>query len=163
MLAAVRERFDVVSWDPRGVGRSTAVQCFPSAQAEAAFLGPAALFPVGRAQQRAYIRTWAGFGLRCALRNRALLDHVTTADTARDLNLLRQAVGDPVLNYLGILVWHLPGATYANLFPGTVRAMVLDCNVAPTLWTNNNDPHATLTLLQRVGSDVAAARPSARS
>ncbi len=58
--AALRQRFDLVSWDPRGVGQSTAVQCFLSAAAEAAFLGAAALFPVGRAQQLAYIRTWAG-------------------------------------------------------------------------------------------------------
>ena len=155
--AALAQRFDVVSWDPRGVGQSTAVQCFPSAAAEAAFLGAAAVFPVGRAQQLAYIRTWSGFGVRCAQRNGALLDHVTTADTARDLNLLRQAVGDPVMNYLGVSYGTYLGATYANLFPGTVRAMVLDGNVAPTAWTNNNDPHATLTVQQREGSDVAAA------
>lgn len=154
---ALAQRFDVVSWDPRGVGQSTAVQCFPSAAAEAAFLGAAALFPVGRSQQRAYIRTWSGFDLRCASRNGALLDHVTTADTARDLNLLRQAVGDPAMNYLGLSYGTYLGATYANLFPGTVRAMVLDGNVAPTAWTNNNDPHATLTVEQREGSDVAAA------
>jgi len=155
--ATLRQRFDVVSWDPRGVGQSTAVQCFPSMAAEAAFLGAAALFPVGRAQQLAYIRTWSGFGGRCAQRNGALLDHVTTADTARDLDLLRQAVGDPVMNYLGVSYGTYLGATYANLFPREVRAMVLDGNVAPTLWTNNNDPHATLTVLQRVGQDVATA------
>jgi pimeloyl-ACP methyl ester carboxylesterase len=125
--------------------------------AETAFLGPAAFFPVGRARQRAYIRTWARFDALCGLRNGALLDHVTTADTARDLNLLRQAVGDPMLNYLGESYGAYLGATYANLFPGTIRAMVLDGNVAPTLWTNNNDPHATLTVQQRMDTDVATA------
>ncbi len=62
-----------------------------------------------------------------------------------------------VMNYLGLSYGTYLGATYANLFPGEVRAMVLDGNVAPTAWTNNNDPHATLTVLQREGSDVAAA------
>lgn len=69
--ATLRQRFDVVSWDPRGVGQSTAVQCFPSMAAEAAFLGAAALFPVGRAQQLAYIRTWSGFGALRAAQRRA--------------------------------------------------------------------------------------------
>jgi pimeloyl-ACP methyl ester carboxylesterase len=52
--------------------------------------------------------------------------HVSSADTARDLNVLRQDVGDPKLTYLGFSYGTVIGATYANLFPGQVRAMVLD-------------------------------------
>jgi pimeloyl-ACP methyl ester carboxylesterase len=60
-----------------------------------------------------------------------LLAHDTTADVARDMDLLRQAVGDPTMNYLGTSYGTYLGATYANLFPGKVRAMALDANVKP--------------------------------
>ena len=108
--------YDIVSWDPRGSGASTAVQCFPSQAAENAFLGKFSLFPFGRGQQRGYIRRWREFGKICAARNGALLKHVSTADSARDLNLLRQDLGQPKLNYLGISYGTFLGATYANLF-----------------------------------------------
>jgi pimeloyl-ACP methyl ester carboxylesterase len=124
--------YDIVSWDPRGVGESTAVQCFASQAAENAFLGQyASSFPVGPAQQRAYTAKWREFGKICAARGGALLKHLSTADTARDLNLLRQALGQPKLDYLGTSYGTLLGATYANLFPHRVGRMVLDGNVAP--------------------------------
>ncbi len=123
--------YDIVSWDPRGVGASTAVQCFTSLAAENAFLGQYASFPIGQAQQRAYIGRWREFGKRCAARAGALLKHISTADTARDLNLLRQALGQPRLDYLGVSYGTFLGATYANLFPRRVGRMVLDGNVSP--------------------------------
>ena len=155
--AMLRARFDVVSWDPRGVGESTAVQCFASSDDENAFLGAAADFPLGTAQELAYIKRWAQFGQRCAARDGALLDHVTTAETARDLDLLRRAVGDPKLHYLGLSYGTYLGATYANLFPDKVGALVLDGNVAPEAWTNGGKQMASLSLLQRLGSDTGAA------
>ena len=169
--ATLRARFDVVSWDPRGVGESTAVQCFASRGAENTFLGAATVFPVGAAQELAYIKRWAQFGQRCAARDGALLGHVTTAETARDLDLLRRAVGDPKLNYLGLSYGTYLGATYANLFPDKVGALVLDGNVAPEAWTNGGRQRASLSLLQRIGSDtggytlattLAAVRPGNR-
>ena len=123
--------YDIVSWDPRGAGESTAVQCFTNQAAENAFLGQYASFPIGQAQQRAYIAKWREFGKRCAARGGALLKHISTADTARDLNLLRQALGQPRLDYLGVSYGTLLGATYANLFPRRVGRMVLDGNVSP--------------------------------
>jgi pimeloyl-ACP methyl ester carboxylesterase len=134
--AALRARFDLVSWDPRGIGDSTAVQCFASDRREARFLGAAAAaFPQGRAQQRLWTRTYRAFGRRCAKRNGALLRHVSTKDSARDLDLLRRAVGSPQLSYLGVSYGTLLGATYANLFPTAVRALVLDGNVDPVAWS----------------------------
>ena len=94
--------YDIVSWDPRGVGASTAVQCFPNAGAETAFLGDDADFPARPHQQAGYISRWASFGKICKARNGALLRHVSTADTARDLNLLRRELGQPKLNYIGV-------------------------------------------------------------
>ena len=123
--------YDIVSWDPRGVGASTAVQCFPSLDAENAFLGDDAYFPARRDQQAGYISRWATFGKVCKARNGALLRHVSTADTARDLNLLRRALGQPKLNYVGVSYGSYLGATYANLFPRRVGKMVLDGNVRP--------------------------------
>ena len=150
--------YDIVSWDPRGSGASTAVQCFPSQAAESAFLGQYALFPVGRDQQRGYIRRWRAFGKICAARNGALLRHVSTADSARDLNLLRQDLGQPKLDYLGISYGTFLGATYANLFPRRVGRMVLDGNLPPEAWTNGGRPNPRLSTYLRMDSDKAAAR-----
>lgn len=124
--------YDIMSWDPRGVGASTAVQCFANQAAENAFLGQyASSFPDGPDQQRAYITKWREFGKICAARGGALLKHLSTADTARDLNLLRQALGQARLDYLGMSYGTLLGATYANLFPHRVGRVVLDGNLAP--------------------------------
>jgi pimeloyl-ACP methyl ester carboxylesterase len=150
--------YDIVSWDPRGSGASTAVQCFASQAAENAFLGKFSLFPVGPSQQRGYIRRWREFGKICAARNGALLRHVSTADSARDLNLLRQDLGQPKLNYLGISYGTFLGATYANLFPRRVGRLVLDGNVPPEAWTNGGGPDPRLSTYLRMRSDKAAAR-----
>jgi pimeloyl-ACP methyl ester carboxylesterase len=155
---AVRERFDVVSWDPRGIGQSTAVQCFPSLEAEAAFLGEAAFFPLDAAQQRTYIARWAALGRRCLARNGELLRHVSTADTARDLDRLRQAVGARQLTYLGLSYGTFLGATYANLFPSRVRALVLDGNLAPSNWTAGGNRSPSLSISLRIGSDLGGGR-----
>jgi pimeloyl-ACP methyl ester carboxylesterase len=156
---ALLREYDIVSWDPRGVGASTAVQCFRSEAAEIAFLGKyASPFPVGRRQQSAYIRRWREFGKICAARNGALLRHISTADTARDLNLLRQDLGQAKLNYLGISYGTFLGATYANLFPRQAGRLVLDGNVAPEAWTNGGRPNPRLSVFLRIGSDTGAAK-----
>jgi pimeloyl-ACP methyl ester carboxylesterase len=157
--AEVRARFDLLSWDPRGVGASTAVQCFATLDDEQAFFaGVPEGFPVGRAEQRAWIDTYARFGQLCAQRNGDLLAHVSTVDTARDLDLLRQAVGDPQLTYRGVSYGTFLGATYANLFPDTVRAMVLDGNVDPVAWTNGGEDRTFLSTSLRLGGDKASAQ-----
>ena len=153
--AQVRARFDIISFDPRGVGGSTAVRCFATAAAEGKLLAalPAG-FPAGARQAAAWDRTWARFDARCGQRNKALLPHVTSADVARDMDLLRRAVGDPVMNYLGISYGTLLGATYANLFPGRVRSMVLDANLDPVAWTHAETP---LPATLRIGTDLGSA------
>jgi pimeloyl-ACP methyl ester carboxylesterase len=153
--AQARARFSIVGFDPRGVGSSTAVRCFASTAAENKFLAAApAGFPTGARQIATWDRVYARFGAICAARDRALIDHDTSADTARDMDLLRQAVHDPVLNYLGISSGTMLGATYANLFPSRVGAMILDGNINPVAWTHGGP----LPLALRLGSDVATAR-----
>src|SRR6202034_1146835 len=157
--AAVRARWDIITFDPRGFGYSTAVRCFPAMAAETKFLGglvygaPAA-FPVGARQEAARERTWARFDARCAQRNGSLLDHDTTADAARDMNLLREAAGAPALNYLGVSYGTLLGATYANLFPATTGRIILDGNLNPVAWTN---PDGTAPNCLPLHSDHASA------
>lgn len=153
----LRDRFDLVSWDPRGVGQSTAVQCFASQQAEQRYLDGVPAAPVGKRQVRLYAKSFKGYAKRCAERNGALLRHVSTADTARDLNLLRRAVGDRRLNYWGISYGTFLGATYANLFPRRVRAMTLDGNVIPDQFVVRPAPGRFLPTFLRQGSDRGAA------
>lgn len=154
----LQQRFDIVSWDPRGIGESTPVQCFDSLATESAFLGESAFFPIGAAQQEQYIATWRWFGKQCKRRDKTLMAHVSTAETARDLDLLRRAVGEPALTYIGLSYGTFLGATYANLFPGNVRAMALDGNIAPSAWTANGARDPAVGISLRIGSDLGAAQ-----
>jgi pimeloyl-ACP methyl ester carboxylesterase len=95
------------------------VQCFANASQERRFLsrhtGPA--IPASVRELRAYIRRQTQLHQRCVRRNGDLLEHVSTADNARDLDLLRQAVGDERLTYYGTSYGTFLGTTYINMFP----------------------------------------------
>ena len=153
----VRNRFDIVSWDPRGMGGRTTpvVQCFDSAEQEAAFnsqqQGPA--IPVSKEELAAFTANRTAFNEKCIQHNGDLLAHVSTADNARDLDLLRQAVGEDRMNYYGTSYGTFLGATYANMFPDRVRAAVLDGAVFPTAWS---DADGDLSTFLRIGSDIGA-------
>jgi pimeloyl-ACP methyl ester carboxylesterase len=136
--AAWRERYNIITFDPRGMGYSTQIRCFPTEEAENALLGNLPVFPVGKAQEEAYDQAYAKLDARCARDAGPLLDHDSTADIARDMNLLREAVGDPVLNYYGASYGTLLGAIYANLFPAATGRMVLDGNLNPVAWSAGN-------------------------
>jgi pimeloyl-ACP methyl ester carboxylesterase len=156
---AAVSRFDIISWDPRGVGLSTALQCFPNQAAETAFFAgvPSNSFPIGAAEQTAWISRFAAFDGICGQQQGNLLAHFSTTDTARDMDLLRQAVRDSTLTYLGISYGTYLGAVYANLFPGKVRAMVLDGVVDPVAYNDDGDGNPELSTGQRIGSDIGAA------
>jgi pimeloyl-ACP methyl ester carboxylesterase len=122
--AAWREQYNVITWDPRGMGGSTQLRCFPTEAAENALLG-----------------------------------HDSSADIARDLNLIRAAVGDPVLNYYGASCATLFGAVYANLFPAATGRMVLDGNLNPVAWSTGGGQLPSFTRLgspQASGASMAA-------
>jgi pimeloyl-ACP methyl ester carboxylesterase len=157
--AQVRAQFDLVSFDPRGVGASTAVQCYPNFAAEAqALAGLPTGFPVGTAQIQTWDRIVAAFDHTCGVAAGDLLAHLSTANVARDMDLLRQAVGDPQMNYLGVSYGTYLGATYANLFPGKVRAMVLDGNINPVAWaTGYGNEAGRLGTALRIGQDEGMA------
>jgi pimeloyl-ACP methyl ester carboxylesterase len=137
-LAALgRGRFDVVSWDPRGTGASTHVRCFSSAAAQSRFWGVNWSIPTTRAQSLRYVVKATAFARRCAALSGSLLAHISTEDTAHDLDYLRRLVGDRQLTYLGWSYGTFLGQTYANMFPRRVRAMVLDGAVDPVAFTTS--------------------------
>ncbi len=118
----LEQRFDLVAVDPRGVGRSTAVDC-DTAPAELYSADPS---PDSPAEVDHYLQVSQAYVDRCRQRNGDLLDHVGTRDTARDMDEVRQAMGDRALNYLGFSYGTALGQAYLGLFPTRVRAMVLD-------------------------------------
>lgn len=152
----VQDRYDLVSWDPRGMGgRSTpVVQCFDSLEAEEAFLAGVEFPPVSGAEQRAYAERLAGLNRRCGGRDDELLAHVSTADTARDLDHLRRVLGERRTNYYGTSYGTFLGNTYANLFPDRIGRLVLDGTIDPLAWTR---PAGPLSTFVRAGSDRASA------
>ena len=98
-----RERFDIVSWDPRGVGDSTPVRCFDTAEEAIAWQASIPTgFPVGSKERATWVNEWAELSRRCVKRDPELARHVSTNETARDLDLLRKAVGDAQLSYYGV-------------------------------------------------------------
>jgi pimeloyl-ACP methyl ester carboxylesterase len=115
-------RFDFIGFDNRGVGGSqpALVACGP----HPAFVSP---FPTPQSiDERAFLQDSQRYTRRCERRNRELLSHLSSANIARDLDLMRAAVGDDKLTYFGVSFGTTVGATYASLFPGRARALLLD-------------------------------------
>ena len=129
--ALTQGRFDIVGWDLRGgAGASAPVRCFANADERASFWQDLPV-PTTRAEEQRYLAKTIALAQRCGAVNGELLAHISTADTARDLDYLRQLVGDRQLTYFGESFGTLIGQTYANLFPRRVRAMVLDGLIDP--------------------------------
>ena len=118
------ERYDIVGWDPRGVGRSTPVRCSDGPTLDRLFSIDAS--PDNAGETAALERAVTGFGRDCLRRSGALLEHVSTADTVRDLDLLRGLVGDSQLHYFGSSYGTQIGAEYAQAFPQHTGRVVLD-------------------------------------
>jgi pimeloyl-ACP methyl ester carboxylesterase len=155
--AAIRDHFDLVSWDPRGTGSSTAVRCFATQQDDDSYFASVPYFPYPAASDASFWSLNAQLGRDCKQRAAALLPHMSSQDTARDLDLLRQDVGEAKLNYVGFSYGTVIGAVYANLFPARVRAMVLDGSLDFRGNATGNAPGAAqrLPVDVRNGVDVA--------
>lgn len=129
-------RFDVIGFDPRGVARSDPLSCFPSNAERSAFLLAAhPRFPYLDSQYRPFFDNRQQYAARCLGQNDPIAQHMSTADVARDLDVLRQAVGDRQLTYLGLSYGSYIGTTYANLFENNIRSMALDGVLDPILWS----------------------------
>jgi pimeloyl-ACP methyl ester carboxylesterase len=143
------ERFDIVSFDPRGVERSDPVQCGPPAPPSTSTTTatptttapptPVELpdpVPVTVAAQRTALAQDKAYARACEKYSGAILPYVGTVDAARDLDRIRAALGDQKLTFIGHSYGTLLGALYAQMYPQNVRAMVLDGAIDPALSTD---------------------------
>ena len=129
--AEIRQRFDLVGFDPRGIGSSTpALRCNSDAEADAARADPQVDYsPAGVAHIE---DTEKKFVQRCVDRmGKDFLANVGTASVVKDLDALRAALGDDKLTYIGYSYGTLIGSAYAEAYPDKVRAMILDGAVDP--------------------------------
>lgn len=152
----VRAKFDIVGFDPRGIARSTALRCFGNPRQWEPYFTPIAFpsTPQEEAQWEAADRFLAD---ACGQRGGSIIDHMATADVARDMDQLRAAVGDQQLTYAGYSYGSFLGVTYANMFPDRVRALVVDGVLDPIAWTTGTgDQGDTVPFSTRLRSDQGA-------
>lgn len=123
----VVDRFDIVGFDPRGVGASSPVHCLDPRPE----LDPP--FPRNADQTQQFVDYAGAVTAACAANSGDLLPFMGTENVARDLDQIRAAVGDELLTYVGTSYGTLIGELYADLFPTHIRAMILDGVVDPTL------------------------------
>lgn len=129
----LREQFDVIGFDPRGVGESTAVSCFDAADMDAYLYDIPENERGSDAWTDELLERHSGFAEACDANSDGILPYITTENAARDLDLLRAVLGDRELNYLGYSYGTFLGATYAKLFPEKVGRLVLDGAVDPSV------------------------------
>ena len=148
VLGSVLPRyFDIVGFDPRGVGRSTPLRCASTAELDHFVASDPD--PETAAERRQMDGEVHRLGEGCLRDSGALARHMSTVEVARDMDILRSALREPKLDYLGESYGTFLGATYANLFPHHVGRMVLDGAINPAL------SNAQLTLQQAHGFEVA--------
>ncbi|MGV9254079.1 alpha/beta hydrolase [Streptomyces sp. NPDC003697] len=128
--AALRTRYDLVSFDPRGVGRSAPVECESDAQLDRYFQQDST--PDDAAERTQYLNNTKRFNAECEKNSGKVLGHVRTTDAARDMDLMRQVLGDAKLHYFGISYGTELGGVYAHLYPRHVGRAVFDGVVDPT-------------------------------
>jgi pimeloyl-ACP methyl ester carboxylesterase len=157
--ASILDRFDIVGVDPRGVGGSTQVRCFSSEAQQARAEGPltAVPFPVTPAEQRSWTGAATALGRACSATGQTVVSAMSTTDDALDMDVLRRAVGDSKLTYYGESYGSYLGLVYANMFPGRVRALVLDGIVDPQALAGTAAT-ADVPAFDRIGSAAASDR-----
>jgi pimeloyl-ACP methyl ester carboxylesterase len=152
LTATLQNRFDIVSWDPRGIQRSAPVHCSdPKASGGGGGGGGSTLdpAPTNDADRQALADAYRGAGEACLRYSGELLRHVGTNSTAEDLERIRIALGEDKLTFIGHSAGTLLGAVYADRYPQRVRAFVLDGPIDPSLTLDQ------MTLAQAVGFEAA--------
>ena len=133
--AVLGRRFDIVGVDTRGVGASRpAFDCDADPERLGVYSQP--YYRPETLDLRALLGRTDEYVRRCVRRNGELLEHMSSADMARDFDLLRAAVGDERLTYVGNSYGTVVGATYASLFPGRARALLLTAPMDPDAYVN---------------------------
>lgn len=145
--AAVRARYDMVAVDPRGVARSEPVECLDGRDMDAYTETDST--PDDAHEITELVDAYKRFAEGCGAHSAKLLRHVSTVETARDMDIVRAVLGDAKLNYVGASYGTLLGATYAGLFPGRSGRLVLDGAMDPSL------PARRMNLDQTAGFETA--------
>ncbi|GAA3837054.1 alpha/beta hydrolase [Streptomyces coacervatus] len=138
--ANVAKAYDFVGFDPRGVGHSAPISCIdPQEFVKAPKADPVPDSEADKLAQRKLAREYAD---GCAERSgKAMLSQMTTPNTVRDLDVIRAALGEKQLNYLGVSYGTYIGAVYGTMFPGHLRRMIVDSVVNPSrekIWYQAN-------------------------
>lgn len=154
--AQVRAAYDMVSFDPRGVDRSNPVECLS---------GPAMdkytqvdQTPDNAAERAQLVAAFKEFAAACQAHSQRVLPHVSTVDVARDMDVLRAALGDEKLNYVGASYGTFLGATYADLYPSRAGRLVLDGAMDPSrpaLELNRDQTEGFETAFRAFAADCA--------
>ena len=128
---AVRAAYDIVGFDPRGVGSSSPIKCLNDRELDT-FLGSDPT-PDNKTEEQQFADAAKAFADKCQANGGPLLGHVSTIEAAKDMDVLRAALGEALLDYLGKSYGTFLGATYADLFPTKVGKFVLDGAIDPNL------------------------------
>ena len=148
----LRANWNILGFDPRGVGRSSAVECLSNSEYDE-FLYGVSGFEIGTEEDlAASMAATAEFSNRCLENTGDLLEFVDTISAARDMDVLRAVTGESKLNYLGYSYGSFLGTTYATLFPERVGRFVLDGAIDPTV----SDEEQTLFQLQGFEASLTA-------
>ena len=127
----VRERYDVVAVDPRGVGSSEPIDCL--SDKDLYQLNADDPTPDDQGERSKFEKQWTNFASQCRAKSGDLASHMTTEETARDFDIVRDALGSKTFDWFGFSYGSRLGATYATLFPNRVGRMVLDGAEDPSL------------------------------
>ncbi|WP_324784922.1 alpha/beta hydrolase [Streptomyces sp. H51] len=137
--ANAAKAYDFVGFDPRGVGHSAPISCMdPQEFVKAPKADPVPDTEADKLAQRKLAREYAE---GCYERSGEMLPHMTTPNTVRDLDVIRAALGEKKLNYLGVSYGTYIGAVYGTMFPGHLRRMIVDSVVNPSrdkIWYQAN-------------------------
>ena len=140
------QKYDIIGFDPRGVGESAPIRCLNDQETDASYAADSR--PDNEKELKTLIQQVHEYADKCESRTKNLINY-STADSARDMDLLRAALKESKLNYLGVSYGTYLGTIYAKLFPNNVGRMVLDGAVSP------NVDSEVQNLTQAVGFDTA--------
>ncbi|MDP1720735.1 MAG: alpha/beta hydrolase [Candidatus Nanopelagicaceae bacterium] len=140
------QKYDIVGFDPRGVGQSVPIRCLTDRETDASYSADSK--PDDAKELRTLLKDVRVYAEKCHLQTKNVL-HYSTRDSARDMDILRAALREKKLNFLGVSYGTYLGTLYAELFPKKVGRMVLDGAVSPNVDSEDQN------LTQAIGFDMA--------
>ncbi len=152
----IRASYDLIGFDPRGIARSTPLSCLQN-EGELLFVGQQPAFPMDLPEELGRVALDHYVSGACLIHASPIIHHMTTANVANDMELLRQALGEEKLNFYGVSWGTMLGMTYANLYPDRVGAFVLDGVLDPVAWSTGRGIESLfLPVSARLGSDASS-------